>query len=180
MSYIFDEKNNLFEFSLENIFSSFYLILDFISNEELNIIGNIKNDIDLSDFINNNLYLKSKEINTSLIETMTKNYTNVNELNRKFIDYLFIFLLINGKNDEKNIKNCILYLLDEKFIENYDIKKFGYICLYFLFLNKKDNIYSTNKNKGIVKNTSILFGDLTIYTNIGERFKENEKNLQKK
>ena len=180
LSYIFDEKNNLFEFSLENIFSSFYLILDFISNEELNIIGNIKNDIDLSDFINNNLYLKSKEINTSLIETMTKNYTNVNELNRKFIDYLFIFLLINGKNDEKNIKNCILYLLDEKFIENYDIKKFGYICLYFLFLNKKDNIYSTNKNKGIVKNTSILFGDLTIYTNIGERFKENEKNLQKK
>ena len=180
MNYVIDEKNNLSECQLENIFSSFYMILDFISNDELNIIGNIQNDTELSNFINSNLHLKSKDLNISLVEKISKEYANLNNLNRKFIDYIFIYLLINGRNDEKNIKNCILYLLDEKFIENYNIKKFGYICLYFLFLNKKDNINAAVKNKTIVKNTSILFGDCSIYINIGERFKENEKNLQKK
>ena len=180
LKYVFDEKKNSFECPLENIFSSFYIIQDFISNEEFNIIENIKSNTDVSNFFNRYLDLKTKELNMPLIETITKEYANFDNLNRKFIDYLFIFLLINGKNDERNIKNYILNLFDEKFIENYDIKKFGYICLYFLFLNKKDNINTAVKNKGVIKNTSILFGDLTIYINIGERFKENEKNLQKK
>ena len=91
---------------------------------------------------------------------------------------MFLFMLFKGKLDEKNLKSVIIEIYDE-FKDNEkgdDFKKIEYLIFYFLSSIKKD---SSNANKNN-NNTSMNYGDFSMISSIGERFKEDEKSLQKK
>ena len=152
------------------------------NNNYYNILSdNIEPDI--INFISNLLvFNKYKDyiININFYNTFKEKYSDVknNLISKHFLEYLILFSLIKGKLDEKNLKSVIIKIFDE-FKDNQvdeDFKKIEYLIFYFLSSIKKDNV-NVNKSNN---NTSMNYGDFSILTSIGERFKEDEKSLQKK
>ena len=98
---------------------------------------------------------------------------------KKFLDNLFLFALFRGKLDEKNLKSVIIELFgdfkDKQ--KNQDFKRLGYLACYFLNSIRKDSNITINKGNN---DTLMFFGDYSIISSIGERFKEDEKSLSKK
>ena len=187
ISSLFDDKDrklNL-DYTLDNVFLSFYTLIDIISGakdnekyyktlsekvepEKMNFFSNLLSFNEFNDYlISNNFYITFKEKYSNFSEGITY---------KRFLQNLFLFLLFKGKNDEKNLKSVIILIFNEfKDIQsNEDFIKFGYLIWYFLNSVKKDN--NNRKNS----NTSMNFGDYSIISSIGERFKEDEKSLQKK
>ena len=187
---IFDDKNkklNL-DYSLVEIFQSFYLILDIISgsNDNNNHYYNIlseKMEPDIINFISNLLIFNKYNdylININFYNTFKEKYSELdkNLISKQFLEYLLLFSLIKGRLDEKNLKSVIIKIFDEfkdKQVGE-DFKKIEYLIFYFLSSIKKDNVNANKSNNS----TSMNYGDFSILTSIGERFKEDEKSLQKK
>ena len=180
------EKTNLdFEYSLDNAFLSFFLCLDIISS----IIDNkyyqmLSSNIDsnLLDFFKeficfnqNNNYL----IDLNYFTLFYEKYIKLREDHSKkiFLEYLYLFSLFKGKQDEKNLKSVVIEFFGE-FEDKQtkeDFTKYGYITCYFLSSIKKDSS-GGNKNKN---NVIVNPEDISIIKRIGERFKDDEKSLQK-
>ena len=98
---------------------------------------------------------------------------------KKFLDNLFLFALFRGKLDEKNLKSVIIELFGDfkENQKNLDFKRLGYLACYVLNSTRKDSNNTMNKSN----NDSLMFyGDYSIVSSIGERFKEDEKSLTKK
>ena len=118
-------------------------------------------------------------VNINFYNTFKEKYSDVkNLISKHFCEYLILFSLFKGKLDEKNLKSVIIKIFDE-FKDNQvdeDFKKIEYLIFYFLSSIKKDNVNANKSNN----NTSMNCGDFSILTSIGERFKEDEKSLQKK
>ena len=186
---IFDEKDKKIniDYSLDDIFKSFYLILDIISdsrdNNNYNILSG-KIEPDVINFLTNllvfNKYYIDNLININFYNTFKEKYSELskNPFSKQFMEYLFLFSLFRGKLDEKNLKSVIIKIFDEfkDKEDEEDLKKIEYLLFYFLSSIKKDNanVIKTNNN------TSMNYGDFSLLTSIGERFKEDEKSLQKK
>ena len=95
------------------------------------------------------------------------------------MDNLFLFALFRGKLDEKNLKSVIIELFGDfkENQKNLDFKRLGYLACYVLNSTRKDSNNTMNKSN----NDSLMFyGDYSIVSSIGERFKEDEKSLTKK
>ena len=170
-----DNKNINFEYSLDNAFFSFLIATEIISD----IIDNKKYYDILSSNLESNILNLFKEFH-SYKNVIDLNYFSLfhekyieyrNDVHKKeFLEYLYLFSLLKGKQDEKNFGEY----KDEQKKE--DFKKLGYITCYFLSSIKKDSSIS---NKGKI-NMNINPGDFSIIRSIGERFKDIEKFLQKK
>jgi hypothetical protein len=172
-----DKKINL-DYSLDNIYLSFYLIIEIISGKDFNknysdsLSSKLNPDIS-NFFLNLSLFNKKNDAHIN-INNFTKNFITVyrkdnsseNSLSKQFLEYLFLFTLFTIKLDEKNLKSVISEL--SSLNEDYQI--FKNLAFYFLNSIKKD----ANGNK-LNNNTSMNFGDLSIISSIGERFKEDEK-----
>ena len=179
-----DKKLNL-EYSLDNIFLSFYLILDIISGSKDDnhyTILSEKVGPDIIKFFNNLLLFNKYNdyfININYYNSFKEKYAELsnNIVSKKLLENLFLFSLLKGKLDEKNLKSVIIKIFDEfkdKQISE-DLKQIEYLIFYFLSSIKKDNTGNKNNN-----NTNFNNGDFSFITSIGERFKEDEKSLQKK
>ena len=172
-----DKKINL-DYSLDNLYLSFYLIIEIISEKDSNknysdiLSSKINPDIN-NFFLNLSLFTKNSNVPIN-ISNFTKTFITVykktnfseNTIYTKFLEYLFLFALFMGKLDEKNLKSVIIDLLELK----EECKNFRNLACYFLNSIKKD--LSGNK---LNNNTSMNYGDFPIISNIGERFKEDEK-----
>ena len=178
-----DKKINL-DNSLDNIFLSFYLIIDIISgckndSKLFNILSE-KIGPDIMNFFLNLLIFNTYNdyaINLNSYKAFKDKYDELsnNIISKKFLENLFLFSLFKGKLDEKNLKSVIIKIFDDlKDKPNDEFKKFGYMICYFLNAVKRDN---NNKNYSV---TTLNCGDFNLITSIGERFKEDEKSLQKK
>ena len=181
----FEKKNIDFEYSLDNIFFSFYISLDIISalidtkyfqilssNIESNILDFFK---DFLCFNQNNKYLVDLNYFTYFHEKYIKLRDDFSK--KKFLEYLYLFSLFKGKQDEKNLKSVVVEFFGE-YKDNQtkeDFIKYGYITCYFLISIKKD---SSGGNRG-KNNLNINPEDFSIIKCIGERFKDDEKSLQK-
>ena len=179
-----DRKLNL-DYTLDNIYLSFYTLIDIISgikdNGKYSKILSEKIEPDIMNFFSNLLLFNESNdyiINDNFYNNFKAkyNYFAKNIPYKRFLENLFLFLLFKGKTDEKKLKNVIISIFSEsKDIQtNEDFVKFGYLSLYFLNSVKKDN----NNRKNTY--TSLNFGDFSIISSIGERFREDEKSLQKK
>ena len=178
-----DNKNINFEYSLDNAFFSFLIATEIISD----IIDNKKYYDILSSNLESNILNLFKEFH-SYKNVIDLNYFSLfhekyieyrNDVHKKeFLEYLYLFSLLKGKQDEKNLKSIVVEFFGEYKDEQKkeDFKKLGYITCYFLSSIKKDSSIS---NKGKI-NMNINPGDFSIIRSIGERFKEVEKFLQKK
>ena len=178
-----DNKNINFEYSLDNAFFSFLIATEIISD----IIDNKKYYDILSSNIDSNILNLFKEFH-SYKNVIDLNYFSLfhekyieyrNDVHKKeFLEYLYLFSLLKGKQDEKNLKSIVVEFFGEYKDEQKkeDFKKLGYITCYFLSSIKKDSSIS---NKGKI-NMNINPGDFSIIRSIGERFKDIEKFLQKK
>ena len=186
---IFDEKNKKLhiDYSLDNIYLIFYLILDVISSSKdenkFYIILSKKIEPDIINFFLNLLAFKNFNdyiININFYNTFKEKYVELanNLISKTFLENLFLFMLFKGKLDEKNLKSVIIKIFDESKDneKSDDFKKIEYLIFYFLSSIKKDS-NNANKNNN---NTSMNYGDFSMITSIGERFKEDEKSLQKK
>ena len=183
---IFDnkEKKINLDHSLDNIYLSFYLIIDIISGEN-NLFNSLDKKVepDIINFFSNLLSFNTYSdylININFYEAFKDIYNGLsnNIVAKKFLDNLFLFHLFKGKLDEKNLKNVAIKIFEElkdKPAPNDDFKKLGYLICYFLNSIKKDNYNKNNNNI-----TTMNCGDYLLITSIGERFKEDEKSLQKK
>ena len=178
-----DNKNINFDYSLDNAFFSFLIATVIISD----IIDNKKYYDILSSNIESNILNLFKEFH-SYKNVIDLNYFSLfhekyieyrNDVHKKeFLEYLYLFSLLKGKQDEKNLKSIVVEFFGEYKDEQKkeDFKKLGYITCYFLSSIKKDSSIS---NKGKI-NMNINPGDFSIIRSIGERFKDVEKFLQKK
>ena len=178
-----DDKNINYDYSLDNAFFSFFIAVDIISD----IIENEKYFGILSSNIESNILNLFKEfqgfknvIDLNYFSFFHEKYIAFrNDFHKKqFLEYLYLFSLFKGKQDEKNLKSIVVEFFGE-YEDNQkkeDFKKLGYITCYFLSSVKKDN---SNLNKGKI-NLNINPGDFSIIKSIGERFKDGEKFLQKK
>lgn len=189
---VFDKNNTTinFEYSLYDIYKSFYLVLEIISgvNIQDNKYYNLLQGLINSDILNFFDGFKSfdrgsdNSINENFLNIFKEKYvkTQNEEILKKFLENLFLFILVTAKLDEKNIKNIILDLFgefkDKK--ENEIFKNLAYVACYILSTIRKDNNKDNNKNKN---NLNLLkYGDYIIICGIGGRFKEDEKSLIKK
>ena len=178
-----DNKNINFDYSLDNAFFSFLIATEIISD----IIDNKKYYDILSSNLESNILNLFKEFH-SYKNVIDLNYFSLfhekyieyrNDVHKKeFLEYLYLFSLLKGKQDEKNLKSIVVEFFGEYKDEQKkeDFKKLGYITCYFLSSIKKDSSIS---NKGKI-NMNINPGDFSIIRSIGERFKDIEKFLQKK
>ena len=180
-----DNKNASFEYILDNNFYSFNIVLDIIAgivdNKFLEIL---RAKLELNEF---QFFEEFKSFNQKDKNLVDLNYFNSfhekynqikNDSSKKyFLEYLYLFSLFKGKQDEKNLKSVIIeFFGDYKDTQTKeDFKKYGYITCYFLSSIKKDSNIGNKKNNSIVIN----IGDFSIIKNIGERFKDDEKSLQK-
>ena len=185
---ILDEKNKklYINYSLDNIYLTFYLILDIISSskDENNYYDILSEKIepDIIHFFSNLLIFNKYNdylININFYNAFKEKYAELanNSIAKKFLENMFLFMLFKGKLDEKNLKSVIISIYDE-FKDNEkgdDFKKIEYLIFYFLSSIKKDNNANKNNNS-----TSMNYGDFSLISSIGERFKEDEKSLQKK
>ena len=178
-----DNKNINFDYSLDNAFFSFLIATEIISD----IIDNKKYYDILSSNLESNILNLFKEFH-SYKNVIDLNYFSLfhekyieyrNDVHKKeFLEYLYLFSLLKGKQDEKDLKSIVVEFFGEYKDEQKkeDFKKLGYITCYFLSSIKKDSSIS---NKGKI-NMNINPGDFSIIRSIGERFKDIEKFLQKK
>ena len=181
ISNIFDEKKDKkinLDYSLDNLYLSFYLIIEIISEKDSNKnysdILSSKINPDINNFLlnlslftkNSNVPINISNFTKTFITIYKKTNSSENTIYTKFLEYLFLFALFMGKLDEKNLKSVIIDLLELK----EECKNFRNLACYFLNSIKKD--LSGNK---LNNNTSMNFGDFPIISNIGERFKEDEK-----
>ena len=183
-----DNKIGL-DYSLDNLYLSFNLVIDFISNANKNnnkyyellsskIDSNaLKFFLDLLSFNKYNDYL----VNNNFSSFYIKKYEELSGeiIYKKFLDNLFLFALFRGKIDEKNLKSIIIELFGDfkDYQKNQDFKRLGYLACYILNSIRKDNNNTLSKGNN---DTLIFFGDYSIISSIGERFKEDEKSLTKK
>ena len=186
---IFDDKKSKIglEYSLDNIYLCFNIVIDIISGSNKNNkyyeILSSKVEPDIMTFFSNLLlfnkysdYLVNNNFSNFFTQKFIEHYNN--NIYKKFLQNLYLYALFKGKLDEKNLKSVIIEFFGD-FQDNQideDIKQLGYLTCYFLSSIKKDN-NTGNKNN---YNNMMNFGDFSIISSIGERFKEDEKSLQKK
>lgn len=178
-----DNKTLSFDYSLDNAFFSLSVVLDILSKEEKNkeiLSTQIESEIlnFFNDFLCFNQIIQSP-IDLKYYNLLCEKYLKYrdNSTKTKFLDYLYLFSLFKGKQDEKNLKSVVVEFFGEhqdlRTKENF--KKYGFITCYFLYCIKKDsNIGNKNNNNTIINQI-----DYSIIKNIGERFKDDEKSLQK-
>ena len=172
-----------FEYSLDNVFLPFYIALDILSKIKDNEkYYENKMESDIINFFNRFL-----EFNLSSKYLVDLNYFNLlrekynenrNEPNKKkFLEYLYLFSLFKGKQDEKNLKSVIIeFFGDYQDVQTKsDFKKYGFITSYFLCSIKKDSTIGNKNNNSTIINPI----DFYLIKNIGERFKDDEKSLQR-
>ena len=177
LNYAFQSEMN---YSLQNIYDSFYFIIDFL--EDINIKNEILNKIDkekeIIGFINEYSFFKTNEVTNNGMNKLLINYSkylnNGNLLYKNFSEYLFLFVIRNSKySTEKIMNELILIFMDENndngFKDLYDKKKFAYLCYYYLIYKRNGNPILNDKN--YLEKIKINFGDFDLVTNIGERFK---------
>ena len=178
-------KNINFEFFLDNAFFSFFISLDILSTIvdkkyyqilSSNIDSKLLNFFqEFQCFNKNNKYF----VDLNYFNLFHEKYLELrnDSFKKKFLEYLYLFSLFKGKQEEKNLKSVIIEFFgdykDNKTKE--DFIKYGYISCYFLSSIKKDSS-SGNKNKNV---PIINPGDFLIINYIGERFKDDEKSFQK-
>jgi len=183
---IFDDKNkNNFEYELDNVFNSFSIVIDIISKTDK------KNFDILSSKIENNIFHffliflvfnqhNQYLINLSYFTSFREKYSECknNSIYKKFLEYLYLFSLLKGKQDEKNLKSVIIEFFGECKEDNQtkeDLRKYGYLACYILSTIKKDQFIGNKNNNKTIFN----IGDFSIIKSIGERFKDDEKSIQK-
>ena len=172
-----DKKINL-DYSLDSIYLSFYTIIEIISGNEYNkkltdkLSNKLKPDIK-NFFLNLTLFNKFNDypininnFSKSFIEVYKNDNSTEKTIYKKFLEYLYLFALLRGKLDEKNLKSVIIDLLELK----EDYIQFKNLTCYFLSSIKKDITGNKFNN-----NTSINFGDFSIINSIGERLKDDDK-----
>ena len=183
-----EQKINL-DHSLDNIYLSFYLIIDIISGcvSDKNLFNILSGKVgpDIMNFFSNLLLFNAYSdylININFYKAFKELYIKLlkDSVVIKFLDNLFLFHLFKGKLDDKNLKTVAIKIFEElkdmtSPTPNDDFKKLGYLICYFLNSTKRDN---SNKNNNNI--TTMNCGDYSLITSIGERFKEDEKSLQKK
>jgi hypothetical protein len=171
-----DKKIN-FEYALDNIFLSFYLIIEIISGKNsskkyLDLLAS-KINPDINSFFSifvlfNNIDFSKNIIDSTniFIQIYTKNSSSDDTFHKIFLEYLYSFMLFIGKLDEKNLKSVI----NDVFTSKEEYKTLKNLACYSLNTIKKD--VSGNK---LNITSSMNFGDLPLINSIGERFKEDDK-----
>jgi hypothetical protein len=186
---VFNNKDNKIglDYSLDNLYLSFNLVIDFISNANKNKYYELlTNKIDpnalkfFSDLLSFNKY-NDYPVNNNFSSFFIQRYEELGGdiIYKRFLDNLFLFALFRGKLDEKNLKSVIIELFGDfkENQKNLDFKRLGYLACYVLNSTRKDSNNTMNKSN----NDSLMFyGDYSIVSSIGERFKEDEKSLTKK
>ena len=189
---IYDRLNNCmnkkfdFEYILDNSFHSFFIALGIITkcldNKKLLEILKTKIELNiLTFFMNFHCFNQNNKILVDLnyFSLFNEKYIEVrNDISKKqFLEYLYLFSLFKGKHDEKNLKSVVVeFFADYKDnLTTEDFKKYGYITCFFLSSIKKDSNAGNRNNN----NTFVNIGDFSILKNLGERFKDSEKLLQK-
>jgi hypothetical protein len=180
-----ENKNINYEYFLDNAFFSFFIALDIVSpiidKKYYQILSsNIDSNI-LNFFKEFHCFNKSNKyfVDLNFFNLFHEKYLGLrnDSFKKNFLEYLYIFSLFKGKQEEKNLKSVIIEFFgdykDNKTKE--DFIKYGYISCYFLSSIKKDSS-SGNKNKNV---PIINPGDFLIINYIGERFKDDEKSFQK-
>ena len=172
-----DKKINL-DYSLDSIYLSFYTIIEIISGNEYNkkLTDKLSNKLkpDIKNFFSNlTLFNKFNDypininnFSKSFIEVYKNDNSTEKTIYKKFLEYLYLFALLRGKLDEKNLKSVIIDLHELK----EDYIQFKNLTCYFLSSIKKDITGNKFNN-----NTSINFGDFSIINSIGERLKDDDK-----
>ena len=191
ISSLFNNKDNKIglDYSLDNLYLSFNFVIDFISNANKNnnkyydlLSSKIDSNAfkffsDLLSFNKYNDYLVNNNFSSFYIQKYEELGGDI--IYKKFLDNLFLFALFRGKLDEKNLKSVIIELFGDfkENQKNLDFKRLGYLACYVLNSTRKDSNNTMNKSN----NDSLMFyGDYSIVSSIGERFKEDEKSLTKK
>ena len=186
---VFNNKDNKIglDYSLDNLYLSFNLVIDFISSANKNKYYELlTNKIDpnalkfFSDLLSFNKY-NDYPVNNNFSSFFIQRYEELGGdiIYKRFLDNLFLFALFRGKLDEKNLKSVIIELFGDfkENQKNLDFKRLGYLACYVLNSTRKDSNNTMNKSN----NDSLMFyGDYSIVSSIGERFKEDEKSLTKK
>jgi hypothetical protein len=172
-----------FEYSLDNVFLPFYIALDILSKIKDNEkYYENKMESDIINFFNrflefnlSNKYLVDLNYFNLLREKYNENKNEPNK--KKFLEYLYLFSLFKGKQDEKNLKSVIIeFFGDYQDVQTKsDFKKYGFITSYFLCSIKKDSTIGNKNNNSTIINPI----DFYLIKNIGERFKDDEKSLQR-
>ena len=188
---VFNTKDNKIglDYSLDNLYLSFNLVIDFISDANANknnYYESLVNRMDSNAFkfflelLSFNKY-NDYPVNNNFSSFFIKRYEELSGDNvyKKFLDNLFLFALFRGKLDEKNLKSVIIELFGDfkDNQKNQNFKRLGYLACYVLNSTRKDNNNTMNKSNN---ETLMFYGDYSIVSSIGERFKEDEKSLSKK
>ena len=180
-----DNKSIAIENKLDNVFLSFYIVLNLLSDEKnINEILSTKIiNVEIVKFFQEfqcfNINKQYLIVNLKYFELFFEKYIKLRDDPSKkiFLDYFYLFSLLKGKHEEKNLKSVAIEFFGE-YEDNRtkeDFKKYGFITCYFLSSIKKD---STNGNKN--SNEIMLnYIDFSFIKNIGERFKDDEKSLKK-
>jgi len=176
ISHTFKSKIN---YSLQNIFYSFYFIIDFL--EDINIKNDVIKTIDkkeVLEFIELFSFFKTNEVTNNAMSKLLINYSkSLNDddhLYQNFIELLFLFVIRNSQySNEKIINELILVFMDENnnngFKDFYHKKKFGYLCYYYLIYKRNSN--PINKDNNYLEKVEINVGDFDLVSNIGERLR---------
>ena len=179
-----DNKCMKLENKLDNAFLSFYIVLDLLPEEKnINEILMTKIDVDILNFFQefqcfnkNNQYLT---VNLKYFKLFYEKYIKLRDEPSKklFLDYFYLFSLLKGKQEEKNLRSVAVEFFGEyqDNLTKEDLKKYGFITCYFLSSIKKDTS-NGNKNSNSI---GLNYIDFSIIKNIGERFKDDEKSLKK-
>jgi len=178
-----DNKNLNLDYEIDNAFFSFCIVLDILSKEDkIKEILSTQIESEILNFFNDFLCFNQiiqNPVDLKYYNLLCEKYLKYrdNSTKKKFIDYLYLFSLFKGKQDEKDLKSVVIEFFgehpDDRTKDNF--KKYGFITCYFLSSIKKDAIIG-NKNNN---NTIINQIDYAIIKSIGERFKDDEKSLQK-
>ena len=180
-----DNKSIAIENKLDNVFLSFYIVLNLLSDEKnINEILSTKIiNVEIVKFFQEfqcfNINKQYLIVNLKYFELFFEKYIKLRDDPSKkiFLDYFYLFSLLKGKHEEKNLKSVAIEFFGE-YEDNRtkeDFKKYGFITCYFLSSIKKD---STNGNKNS-NEIMINYIDFSFIKNIGERFKDDEKSLKK-
>jgi hypothetical protein len=185
LSKCLENKSISLENKLDNAFLSFFIVLDLLSDEKnINEILSSKIiDAEIVKFFQDfqcfNINKQYLIVNLKYFELFFEKYNKLRDEPSKkiFLDYFYLFSLLKGKHEEKNLKSVVIEFFGE-YQDNRtkeDFKKYGYITCYFLSSIKRDSINGNKNTNEIMLN----YIDFSIIKNIGERFKDDEKSLKK-
>ena len=185
LSKCLENKSISLENKLDNVFLSFFIVLDLLSDEKnINEILSSKIiDAEIVKFFQDfqcfNINKQYLIVNLKYFELFFEKYNKLRDEPSKkiFLDYFYLFSLLKGKHEEKNLKSVVIEFFGE-YQDNRtkeDFKKYGYITCYFLSSIKRDSINGNKNTNEIMLN----YIDFSIIKNIGERFKDDEKSLKK-